>query len=63
MSMDDLLKPHQLATRWEMSTASLAQWRYLGRGPAYFKVGANVRYKLADVLAYEDANTVKPGAA
>lgn len=61
--MVELLNAGQLATRWGMSRESLAQWRYLGRGPAYVKVGKRVLYRLSDVLAFEESQTVNPGAA
>jgi len=53
------LKPEQLAERWETSTATLANMRYLGSGPDYLKIGAAVRYPLASIEAYEAANTVQ----
>lgn len=37
---------------------TLAQWRYLHRGPAYVKVGRHVRYVWADVEAFLEAHTV-----
>ncbi|MBV7701912.1 helix-turn-helix domain-containing protein [Nocardia nova] len=55
---DEHLTPPQLAKRWDMSPQSLAQWRYLGRGPAYIKIGTKVLYPFADVLEYERAHTV-----
>ncbi|MEV0435993.1 helix-turn-helix domain-containing protein [Nocardia sp. NPDC050413] len=62
--MGDLLNPDELATRWGTSRAVLAQWRYLGRGPAYVKVGGKrVFYRLSDIADYENSRTVKPGAA
>lgn len=34
-----------------------AQHRYLGTGPAYFKVGRRVYYRPGDVAAWEAAGT------
>ena len=34
-----------------------AQHRYRGTGPAFFKVGRRVYYRLEDVLAWEESNT------
>ena len=42
---------------------TLANWRHLGIGPAYIKVGNGVRYRPADVDRWLDANTINPGAA
>jgi hypothetical protein len=45
----------ELARRWRVSPRTLERWRWLGQGPAYLKLGANVVYQLEDVLAYEAA--------
>ena len=42
-----------LAERWQVPARTLGQWRYEGRGPAYVKIGGAVRYRLAEVEAYE----------
>ncbi|MCQ9367977.1 hypothetical protein NQ036_06925 [Brevibacterium sp. 91QC2O2] len=48
------LKPEDLATRWGTTTEELRRLRYQGRGPAFWKLNrAQVRYNLADVIAYE----------
>lgn len=55
------LSPAELADRWGVPITTLAQWRYVGKGPAYLKLGGAVRYRLEDVEAYEDEHLV--GAA
>lgn len=55
------LSPAELADRWGVPVATLAQWRYVGKGPAYLKLGGAVRYRLEDVESYEDEHLV--GAA
>lgn len=54
----------ELAARWHISPRTLEQWRWLGRGPKFVKIGARVLYRLADVEDYEVAqvcqNTVGP---
>ena len=42
-----------LAERWRVSPRTLERWRWVGRGPQFLKVEGQVRYRLADVLAYE----------
>lgn len=42
---------------------TLRNYRYLGTGPAYVKIGGHVRYKPCDVDAWIDGHTVTPGAA
>jgi hypothetical protein len=43
-----------VAERWELSPRTLANWRSLGLGPAYIKVGRSVLYRESDLAAYED---------
>lgn len=38
------------------SRQSWAQARYMGTGPAFFKVGRKVFYRLEDVIAWEESN-------
>lgn len=47
------LTPLQLAKRWNITTKTLSQWRYIGRGPRYSKVSRHVTYLLADIEQYE----------
>lgn len=42
-----------LARRLQMPEQTLAIWRMKGYGPRYFKAGRYVRYRLVDVLAWE----------
>lgn len=51
----ELLTQAALAKRWKVSPRTLERWRWLGRGPQYMKVGGQVRYRIADVAAYEAA--------
>ena len=51
----ELLTQAALARRWKVSPRTLERWRWLGRGPQYMKVGGQVRYRSADVEAYEAA--------
>ena len=54
----------QLAARWHMSPRTLEQWRWLGKGPRFLKIGARVLYDEDDVAHYETErryqNTVGP---
>ncbi len=55
-----MLTPAQLAERWSVQVGSLANMRSQGRGPGYLRLGASVRYLLADIEAYEQANRKVP---
>lgn len=45
-----------------MDTKTLANWRYLGRGPAYMKDGGVVRYSTDALDAYLASRTVQTNA-
>jgi hypothetical protein len=53
-----------LAERWRISSRTLEQWRWQGRGPHYLKIGGRVVYRLSDIEAFESAsvhaNTIGP---
>jgi hypothetical protein len=59
---DQLATPEQVAESLNVTISTLAQQRYRGIGLPYIRVGRAVRYRWADVQAYLDARTVKPGA-
>lgn len=42
-----------LAARWELSERTLALWEKAGKGPRPVRFGRTIRYRLADVTAYE----------
>ena len=39
---------------------TLEQWRYLGKGPAYFMVGRSVRYRRDELEAWLQNRRVEP---
>lgn len=47
------LTEKQLAERWAVSVKFIQNQRYEGRGVAYHKLGSAVRYRLDDVIAFE----------
>lgn len=55
----------EVAEYRRMTTAQLAQERYLGRGPAYIKDpgGRRITYRWEDVHAYIEGSVVIPGVA
>jgi predicted site-specific integrase-resolvase len=44
---------NQLARRWDISHRTLQQWRRMGIGPVYLKLGNRVSYRREDVEQYE----------
>lgn len=53
-----LLRPTDLAERFGVSPSTLAKWRHEGRGPVYVKLRGAIRYRAADVEAYENEHLV-----
>ncbi len=47
------ISQNELAQRWQVSEATLERWRSQRKGPQYLRLGGQVRYRLADVEAYE----------
>ena len=48
-----LLDQNELASRWGLSPRTIEKWRWIGRGPAFIKLGRLVRYPLESVEEYE----------
>ena len=51
-TMDDLLDTRQLAARLDLQPATLEQWRWSSKGPAYVKLGGRVRYRVQDLESW-----------
>ncbi len=54
-ALADLMTPLHVSRYLGVPPGSLANWRYLGRGPAFLRVGRHVRYRTADVTARVEA--------
>ena len=50
-----LLTQTEVAARFQVRPRTLEQWRYLGQGPTYTKVGRCVRYAEADLEAWVES--------
>ena len=51
-----LVTERDAAERLSLAVSTLRRWRWAGRGPAYRKLGAAVRYHVDDLAAYLDAS-------
>ena len=49
------LTRRELSHREKVPVATLAQWASQGRGPKYARFGRHARYRLSDVIAWEEA--------
>ncbi len=54
MNDDPLLTPHDAARFLALSKSWLAKLRMTGDGPAYVKLGRQVRYRLSDLQAWTE---------
>lgn len=55
VSEDYWLSRQEVADRLKLPSKTLAQWASLGKGPRYAKIGKFARYKLSDLIAWEEA--------
>lgn len=58
-----LFTPQSLADRFGVPVSTVYNWRSKGAGPRGFRVGKFVRYRLADVEAWEQEQIEKEQAA
>lgn len=54
-ALADLMSPVDVSRYLGVPSGTLANWRYLGRGPAFLRVGRRVRYRTIDVTAWVEA--------
>ena len=59
-SASALLTTVEVADYLKMRPRTLDNWRSLGTGPEFVKVGALVRYRVEDIEAYLDRRTRTP---
>ena len=50
----EFLNQKELAKKWSISTKTLESWRSKGSGPKYYKLGNNIRYKVEDIVSFEE---------
>ena len=55
--MTHLIDSKQLSKELGIPEGTIAQWRYLGKGPDYIRVGRYVRYRPEAVEAWLAAQT------
>lgn len=52
------LSPRELAEREGVPLETVYLWNRKRTGPRYMKIGHHVRYRLADVIAWEESRVV-----
>ena len=61
MNEDKHLSPEDLARREGVPLQTVYGWNKTRTGPRFMKIGRHVRYRLADVIAWEDSRAVPAG--
>jgi hypothetical protein len=54
MQESDLLTQGELADHWRLAESTLERWRAEGTGPVFLKIQGRIRYRLSDIVAFED---------
>ncbi|MEN4420638.1 helix-turn-helix transcriptional regulator [Mycobacteroides chelonae] len=60
---DQWLTRPEVGRRLRVPEKTLAQWAHLGKGPKYHKFVGRCRYRLSDVVAWENAQLTGGSAA
>ncbi|MCX5747514.1 MAG: helix-turn-helix domain-containing protein [Proteobacteria bacterium] len=55
---DPILDTRGAAEHLKLSTVTLHQWRLVGKGPAFYRFGRQIRYRLRDIRSYMEARRV-----
>ncbi|MDV8021998.1 helix-turn-helix domain-containing protein [Rhodococcus sp. IEGM 1330] len=66
VNSDRFLTTNEVSSLYSIPTATLRYWRHVGAGPASFKRGARVIYRLSSVekwLTNQEAATTRGGVA
>lgn len=58
-----LLSVEDVAARYQVSPATVHQWLYKSTAPRSLKIGRYRRFRLADVIAWEEAQADQQPAA
>ena len=59
--MDGFLTPRVAAAMLGLSVRTLKQYRWKGKGPAYYKFGGLVRYRVSDLMEWNETPGVRAG--
>jgi hypothetical protein len=57
---DQYLTRSELAERLQLPVSTLAKWAHEHTGPRYTKFGRGARYRLSDVISWENKQFVSP---
>jgi predicted DNA-binding transcriptional regulator AlpA len=55
------MSPEELARREGVPVQTVYGWNKTRTGPRFMKIGRHVRYRVADVIAWENSRTIASG--
>lgn len=58
-----LLMPEDAAAELGIAIQTLAKWRHQHKGPPFVRIGRNIRYRPAAIVAWIEAQEVDPTVA
>lgn len=61
--MERLLSRREVAELLGVPVSTVANWASEAKGPRFLKVGRHARYRLVDVEAWLDAQSIDPAGA
>jgi hypothetical protein len=56
-----LISERELALRWACTTRTLQRWRAEAYGPHFLRLGGSIRYRLSDIVDYENRHRSPEG--
>jgi len=59
MAQPNLWTQEQLAQHWLLSESTIERWRCEGIGPVYLKIRGHVRYRIYDIMPFEEQSLHK----
>jgi hypothetical protein len=59
MTQPALWNQEQLAQHWLVSEGTLERWRCDGIGPVFLKIRGHVRYRVSDIIDFEEQSLRK----
>ena len=57
--MESFVNEQEVSKITGLSVATLRNWRSMGRGPVYAKVGKSVRYQISDIKEFMEERKIK----
>lgn len=62
-SSEQSLTTSEAASFLAASPSTLESWRHKRRGPAFIRQGRSIRYRLADLIKFQETNRIEPKEA